>query len=340
MKSQIDLHHMINTLEFLAKENEKRKQLMELAFGSNSALLKFAESQYNVKNKFGTLDILDHQKKINMIINDSWSKSFQNESYKSIERSLMSLKNITGITENINRQVEVFSRSQFILKSNIELLTKSYNAKLFKGFNPILPAISEITKSFLKNVEVTDDNDVEELEIITTVTNRMNVVSENFIEKGDNNIRAYLLQINDSLSSLQQEVNALKPTKKDKWLNIIINFMTVIGFIALFYNPLNEKNEKLISETNKKVNNIDKRLEALSQNADNIISTNNYRCLRLSDVFLKPDKNSKRIGQIKKGQKIKILEVRKKYCCIAILPENNQDAIVGYMLINNTNFND
>ena len=148
----------------------------------------------------------------------------------------------------------------------------------------------------------------------------------------------------DIILNLKEEVNTtLKPKKREKWLSIIRDIISFIGFIAIFYNPLNEKNENLILETNQEVNHIDKRLlnveDILQQNTGTINLTNNYKCLKLSEVFIKPDKNSKKIGQIKKGQKIKILEVRRKYCCIAILPENNQDAIVGYILINNTNFN-
>ena len=335
---------MTNPLDFFYQENKKRNQLMELAFGGNSAILKLAESQYNIQNKLNALDIFDPQKRINMIINDSFSKNFQNESYKSIERALMPFKSIANITENINKQLETFNSSQILLKSSLELLTKSQNEKLFKGFNPLLPAISEITKSFLKDIEITDDDEVEELEIVNIVTDRLNVISENFIESGDNNIDTYFSQVNVSLLSLHQEIKTLKPKKSEKWIDIILKLMAFIGFIALFYNPLNEKNEKLTLETNKKVKNIDKRFanieKLVGENANNLLTMSNYKCIRLSDVFLKPDKNSKKIGKINKGQILRIIEVRRKYCCIAILPKNNQDAIVGYMLINNTNFND
>ncbi|MDV3627808.1 hypothetical protein CMU78_05905 [Elizabethkingia anophelis] len=327
----------MNPFEHLIEQSIKQQDLIRLAFGGNATILKLAEIQYNHRHNNKLLDIFDSQKRINLIINDSLSKTFQSESYKSIERALMPFKGIANITENLDKQLEIFNSSQILFKSSVELLTKSQNERLFKGFNPILPAISEITKSFLKDVEIIDDNEIDELEIINTVTGRINIVSENFIESGDNDITTYLSQVNASLLSLHQEIDNLKPKKREKWLNIIVNLMAFIGFIALFYNPLNEKNEKLILETNKKVNNIE---EIVGQNANNILSTRNYKCLKLSDVFLKPDKNSKKIAQIKKGQKLKILEVRRKYCCIAILAENNHDAIVGYMLINNTNFND
>ncbi len=338
---------MTNPLDLFYQESKKRNQLMELAFGGNSSILKLAESQYNIQNKLNALDIFDPQKRINMIINDSFSKNFQNESYKSIERALMPFKSIANITENINKQLETFNSSQILLKSSLELLTKSQNEKLFKGFNPLLPAISEITKSFLKNAEINNNNDFEELEIINTVTDRINEVSENFIEREDTtiDIQTYLVEINDALLGLHQEFTILKPTKKDKWLIYIRDIITLISFFSLFYNPLNTKNDKLILETPKKVNDIDKRLvnieKIVGKNTDNILlSTSNYKCIKHSDVFLKPDKNSKKIGKINKGQILRIIEVRRKYCCIAILPKNNQDAIVGYMLINNTNFND
>lgn len=332
----------MNPLDYFIEQHKKQQDLVKLAFGGNVALLKLAEIQYNQRNNNKLFDIFDSQKRINMIISDSWSKSFQNESFKSIEMALKPLKNI-AFTETINKQLEMFNSSQILFKSSLELITKSYNEKIFKGFNPLLPAFSEITKSFLKNVDITED-EVQELEIINTITDRINEVSENFIESEDNSIAAYFSQVNVSLLSLHQEINTLKPKKSEKWIDIILKLMSFIGFIALFYNPQNEKNDKLILETNKKVNNIDKRLsnieEIVSQNTDNTLSIKNYKCLIVSDIFLKPDKNSKKIGQIKKGQKLKILEVRRKYCCIAILPKNNQDAIVGYMLINNTNFND
>ncbi|MDR2229977.1 MAG: hypothetical protein LBE39_10970 [Flavobacteriaceae bacterium] len=326
----------MNPFEHFIEQSIKQQDLIRLAFGGNATILKLAEIQYNHRHNNKLLDIFDSQKRINLIINDSLSKTFQSESYKSIERALMPFKGIANITESLDKQLEIFNSSQILFKSSVELLTKSQNERLFKGFNPILPAISEITKSFLKDVEIIDDNEIDELEIINTVTGRINIVSENFIESGDNDIATYLSQVNASLLSLHQEIDNLKPKKREKWLNIIVNLMAFIGFIALFYNPLNEKNEKLILETNKKVNNIE---EIVTQNANNILSTRNYKCLKLSDVFLKPDKNSKKIAQIKKGQKLKILEVRRKYCCIAILPENNQDAIIGYIEISNTTYN-
>ncbi|MCT4119345.1 hypothetical protein [Elizabethkingia anophelis] len=326
----------MNPFEHFIEQSIKQQDLIRLAFGGNATILKLAEIQYNHRHNNKLLDIFDSQKRINLIINDSLSKTFQSESYKSIERALMPFKGIANITESLDKQLEIFNSSQILFKSSVELLTKSQNERLFKGFNPILPAISEITKLFLKDVEIIDDNEIDELEIINTVTGRINIVSENFIESGDNDIATYLSQVNASLLSLHQEIDNLKPKKREKWLNIIVNLMAFIGFIALFYNPLNEKNEKLILETNKKVNNIE---EIVTQNANNILSTRNYKCLKLSDVFLKPDKNSKKIAQIKKGQKLKILEVRRKYCCIAILPENNQDAIIGYIEISNTTYN-
>lgn len=335
----------MNSFEYLTEQHKKQQDLIKLAFGGNTALLKLAEIQYKQRNDDNFLDIFDSQKRINLIINDSWSKSFQNETFNSIKSILSPLKNI-AFTEVINKQLEAFNSSQFLFKSSLELMTKNYNENLFKGFNPILPAISEITKSFLKNVNITEDDEVEELEIVNIVTDRINGISESYIESGndDANIHTYFLQINDSLLNLQQEIITLKPTKKDKWLIFIRDIIAIIGLISTFYNPSNIKTEKLIVETNKKVNNIDKRLtnieEVINKNADNILFTNNYKCIKLSDVFLKPDKRSKKIGQIKKGQKIKILEVRRKYCCIAVLPKNNQGAIVGYILINNTNFND
>jgi hypothetical protein len=45
---------MTNPLDFFYQENKKRNQLMELAFGGNSAILKLAESQYNIQNKIKT----------------------------------------------------------------------------------------------------------------------------------------------------------------------------------------------------------------------------------------------------------------------------------------------
>ena len=219
---------MTNPLDFFYQENKKRNQLMELAFGGNSAILKLAESQYNIQNKINTLDVFDHQKRINMIINNTWSKGFQNESYKSIERALMPLRNITNITESIDKQLEIFNSSQLFFRNSIEILTKGYNDKLFKGFNPLLPAISEITKSFLKNAEINNNNDFEELEIINTVTDRINEVSENFIEREDTtiDIQTYLVKINDALLGLHQEFTILKPTKKDKWLIYIRDIIT------------------------------------------------------------------------------------------------------------------
>ena len=332
-------------LELFIEQTKKQQDIVKLAFGNSTALLRLAEIQWNNQNKFNMLDIFDPQKRLSMIINENWSKNFQSESYKSIESALMPLRNISNITDSLNKQLETFNSSQVFFKSSIELLTKSYNEKLFKGFNSFIPAISEITKSFLGNIKITDDNVVEELEIINTVTNRINEVSENFIEDSDNagDIQKYLLQVNDALINLQNEVISLQPKNGAKWLNTIVNFISIIGFIALFYNPLNEKNDKLLIETNKKVNEIDKKLanvkEQVFQNAEDILSKNSYKCLRPTKVFLKPDKNSKKIGQIKQGQRLKIIEVRRKYCCIAILPKNNQDGIVGYILINDTNFN-
>jgi len=337
---------MDNALDLFLKRNNETQKMMNLAFAGNSTMQKFAEMQSNWKEKFNIMDIFDSRKRIDLIINNDWSKSFQNDSLKNIETALYPLKHIHRITENINKQTDAFAFSQFLFKGNIELLTKSYNEKLFKSFNPILPAFTQFTKSFLQDInekDIDENEEIEELEIVTSVANSINSVSELYFENEVIDYQIYFSQINQTLIDLQNSVSELKPNKTEKWFTYINAVMGLISFLSIFYNPLNAGNEKLVIETNNVVKEILKNQnineDRQTKSSSNLLILGDFHCTVSSNLFLKPNKNSKIISVIKQGQKIKILEVRRKYCCIAILPESNHPAIMGYMEINNTDYN-
>ena len=73
---------MDNALDLFLKRNNETQKMMNLAFAGNSTMQKFAEMQSNWKEKFNIMDIFDSRKRIDLIINNDWSKSFQNDSLK------------------------------------------------------------------------------------------------------------------------------------------------------------------------------------------------------------------------------------------------------------------
>lgn len=334
-------------LELYIKQSSEREKMLSIALGSGSIYSQLTEQwTYKTKN-YDLSHIFSSQKHINEIMNSEWTNKFKNNTFQSIETALNPLKNFKHLTDNINEQTRAFSASQILFSSSLELLTKNYNLKNLHSFNPILPAFSQLSKALLKNISekhIEEDEELEELKIVNIVTENINSVTTDFLETKNQNIQEYLLLVIDKLNFLENTISSLQVSKVEKWKQFIRDVITMIAFISIFYNPANFEKDRLVNDTNLKTNSLQTQLnrfeKVITKNNLALISKKQYKCIKESNLYLKPDKSSKKIAIIKKGQKFTVIEVRRKYCCIAILPSENTTAVIGYININSTDLKD
>ncbi len=338
---------MTNSLQDIIKGIEKQNQTMAGLFGLSSlkGLAKMLEQQKKTQLSFsglrGLTDIartISQQMKpldiASMAISNSFAQiaAMQPPKHHSALFSLTSsLSEIAKSNQLLSDKLSSLTTNQLLLSNNLAAIAKSLDQSHLSKFNSLDIALQGISKTYLKNIALTRNWD--DISIADEATETVANIAEELLTTTQAITANDLEKLKESIVT---ELSVLlTKTKTEKAKQFVLDFITIISFLLIFYNPFenhtDKTNAEVIEEVKSQIGKINKSLatkieyELQKLNKTRVATTNVN--LRYSTKH-----NSKIIGLVKLRQRVTVIEIRHKYLLISYIDKDTNEPKSGFVV--------
>ncbi len=338
---------MTNSLKDIIKGIEKQNKTMDGLFGLSSlqGLAKMLEQQKKTQFSFsglsGLTDIartISQQMKpldiASMSLGSSLAQiaAIQPPIHHSALFGLAStLSEIAKSNQLLSDRLSSFTTNQLLLSSNLAALAKSFDQSHLNKFNSLDIALQGISKSYLKNIAFTriwDDISVADVatETVANITDELLTTTQAITADDLDKLKVSIVK---ELSGL------LTKTKTEKAKQFVLDFIAIISFLLIFYNPFKNHTDKTNAEVIEEVKiQIEKINKDLATKIEQELQKLNKIRIASKNVNLRyaTKQNSKIIGLVKIGQRVTVIEIRQKYLLISYIDKNTNEPKSGFVV--------
>ncbi|QKX05358.1 SH3 domain-containing protein [Aquimarina sp. TRL1] len=221
--------------------------------------------------------------------------------------------------------------SQLTVTGNLGQIAQTIQQSHLNKFNTLSVALQGVSNSFLKEVAIAKT--WEDFDIVEEANETISNIAEETLNQTTTITQSDLEEFRTSI--LNKLTNLLSKSNSERARNFIIELITVIGFVLTLYTLHQQKTDKsnsqIIIETKKE-------LEKLSSDFSQKISIELQKMTKTrvakTNVNLRfaAKKNSRKIGLVKKGQIVTVIETRHKYLLISYIDFETEEPKSGFVV--------
>ena len=229
------------------------------------------------------------------------------------------------INKSVAQSLNSIIINQNAISNNFNQIGNIFKDSHLNKFRGIDLALKGLTNSYIK--DFSNNNQWNEIEIIEEANENIAKLSGNFKEEYLE-LDTYIEKLREVLISDLTEL--LSKSKSDKVRSFLIELITLIGFLLTVYIMNGKNSEDVIIETNIELEKIREELT----NTINIKFDQFYKQrISTTDVNLRYSTNnkSKILGIVNRGQKITVIEIRKKWLLISFIDKITEEPKSGYV---------
>lgn len=247
------------------------------------------------------------------------NSTFEKSSY--FNKLNSSLSDIFRYNQVLSNQIANIAKSQYVITSNFDSIAKSIDSNHLNKFNSVNIALTNLSNSFLRNSilhgQWNDINIINETnEGILDATNEL-ANSNDQISKKD------LLTLKKSI--VEELIPHLTKSKSEKVSQYIRDLISIISLLLTIYSLSNSNQinyNEIFGELKKEI------LEEIY--IKNSIFHQQRRATTNVNLRYSNNIKSKKIGLIKKGQNINVIEIKKKWLLISYIDYETGEPKSGY----------
>lgn len=337
----------MTTLQDIIKGIEKQNQSTQGLFGLTSlqGLAKVLEQQQKTQIVFsGISGLTDIARQISQQMKpiDIASKtmgnsithlaSFQLPKYYSALHGLTnSLSEIAKSNKLLSDRLSSLTANQLLLSNNLAAIAKSFDHSHLIRFNSLDIALQGISKSYLSSISKA--HNWNEISIVDEVTETVANIADELVSNAQTITSDDLDKLKESI--ITELSSLLTKTKTEKAKQFVRDFITIVAFLLIFYNPFanhtDKTNTEVIEEVISQVENISK---GLSKQIEQELQKLNKTRVSRTNVNLRklPKKNAEIIGLVKSGQQVTVIEIRHKFLLIAYIDKETNEPKSGFVV--------
>ena len=337
----------MTTLQEIIKGIEKQNQATKGLFGLTSlqglaqVLEQQKKAQFSFSGLSGLTDIartISQKVKPFDIASMTMGSSFAQLAAMQPSKQHSALFGLTSMLSEIGKSNQLLSNrlsslttNQLLLSNNLAAIAKSFDQSHLNKFNSLDIALQGISKSYLKNIASTrnwDDISVadEATETVANIVDELLTTTQAIASVDIDKLKESIIK---ELSGL------LTKTKTEKAKQFVRDFITIISFLLIFYNPFENHTDKTNTEVIEEVKSqIEKINKGLSIQIEQELQKLNKTRLARTDVNLQysANKNSRIIGLVKRGQQVTVIEIRHKFLLITYIDKETNEPKSGFVM--------
>jgi hypothetical protein len=242
-----------------------------------------------------------------------------------------SLSEIAKSNLQLSNTLSSFTINQLLLSNNLASIANSLGQTHLHKFNSFDIALQGISKSYLKNIALTGI--CEEISIADEATKTVANIADELLTT------THAIRADDfeklKVSIITELSGLLIKTKTAKAKQFVLEFITIISFLLIFYNPFVSHADKTNTEVIEGVKSqIEKINKDLAMKIENELHKLNKTRIAITNVNLRYSgkHNSKIIGIVSLGQQVTVIEIRHKYLLISYIDKDTKESKSGFVI--------
>lgn len=337
----------MTTLQDIIKGIEKQNQSTQGLFGLTSlqGLAKALEQQQKTQIAFSGLSGLTEiarQISLQMKPFDIATKTMGNsiahlvafqppKRYSALLGLTNSLSEIAKSNEFLSDKLSSLTANQLLLSNNLAAIAKSFDNSHLNKFNSLDIALQGISKSYLSSIAKA--HNWNEISIVDEATETVANLSDELLSNAQTITSDDIDKLKESI--ITELSSLLTKTKTEKAKQFVRDFITLVAFLLIFYNPFENHTDKTNAEVIAEVESqIEKVSKGLSKQIEQELQKLNKTRVARTNVNLRkyPKKNTEIIGLVKSGQQVTVIEIRHKFLLIAYIDKETNEPKSGFVM--------
>ncbi len=255
----------------------------------------------------------------------SFDKIANSVAIKGLSSSLLEIANRN---QSLSEKLLKGFNAQIALSNKLVDFASKINTPAFQNYNALNVAIAGFSNNYLNTI--IKQRDWDNLEDFSDVSERIETITDEYASSTTVTVEyleAYKESIITELSSVFEK------SKSEKIRQFIIELLTLVSFILAFYSAKVQhddlSNREVVEYTKKEIDSFKKEISLeIKKEFERLNKTRIAR----TDVILRNSdkKNSKRLGVVKKGQEVFVLEIRHKWILISYIDDKTKEPKSGY----------
>ncbi len=231
----------------------------------------------------------------------------------------------------VSDKIANLATSQLAVTGSLAQIAQTIQQSHLNKFNTLNVALQGISSDFLKETAISKT--WEDFGIAEEANETISNIAEETLSQTTIITQDDLEEFRTSI--LNELTNLLSKSNSERARNFIIELITVIGFILTFYSVHQQRADKSNSEV---IIETKKELEKLNSEFSQKISFELQKLTKTriakTNVNLKfaAKKNSGKIGLVKKGQIVTVIEIRHKYLLISYIDFETGEPKSGFVV--------
>lgn len=247
---------------------------------------------------------------------------------------------LTGISD---RLIEITKQNQALS----EKIAKSFNSQIalsnklvdfashlktpeFKNYNVLNVAVAGFSNNYLNTL--IKNKDWDNFDDFNELTEKFESITDDYITEEEEVTIDYLDSYKESI--ILEFSTIYEKSKSDKIKQFIVELITLISFLLTFYS-IKVQNEEISNREVVKITTeeIDRFKKEISSEIKKEFEQLSKMRIARTDVVLRYSnkKNSKRLGVVKKGQDVFVLEIQHKWLLISYIDNQTKEPKSGYV---------
>jgi hypothetical protein len=241
------------------------------------------------------------------------------------------LSEIGKSNQLLSNRLSSLTTNQLLLSSNLAAIAKSFDQSHLNKFNGLDIALQGISRSYLKNIALTRNWD--DISVADEATETVANIADELLTTTHTITSVDLDKLKQSI--ITELFGLLTKTKTEKAKKFVRDFITIVSFLLIFYNPFenhaDKTNTEVIEELKSQIEKINK---GLSIQIEQELQKLNKTRIAKTDVNLRfsANKNSRIIGLVKRGQQVTVIEIRHKFLLITYIDKETNEPKSGFVV--------
>ena len=331
------MNNLNDIIKAIQKQNETMQNISKLSSFNSLAesVAKMNQVNLHLGGITDTARSISRQMKIYNSFSNDFASVLNNQLAMFNQPALFgfssSLAQIAKQNQLVSERLAGFATSWIGVSNNLAEMAKIIDQSHLRQFNTLSVALQGLSNDYLKKIASAKAWD--EFEIAEEVNETISSIAEETIISTTQVTKE---DLENFRTSIVNELSALfDKSKTERARQFILELIAVISFILTLYGTYHDSkeisNSEVIIETKREIEKL--RTELSSQIATELNKLNKTRIARVNVCLRNVDKkNSKKIGQVKKGQIVTVIEIRHKYLLISYIDKDTKEPISGFVI--------
>jgi hypothetical protein len=338
----------MNNLDEIIKSMQKQNQAVQNTVGlsGSTGIAKYIQHINKIKPNLTGLGGISEIARDMALQTEKYSKASmlgsnlatQIASLQQMPRNNFALSSLTSSLSQLALQDKLVSdkianlaTSQLAVTGSLTQIAQTIQQSHLNKFNTLNVALQGISSDFLKETAISKT--WEDFGIAEEANETISNIAEETLSQTTIITQDDLEEFRTSI--LNELTNLLSKSNSERARNFIIELITVIGFILTFYSVHQQRADKSNSEV---IIETKKELEKLNSEFSQKISFELQKLTKTrvakTNVNLRfaAKKNSGKIGLVKKGQIVTVIEIRHKYLLISYIDFETGEPKSGFVV--------